>query len=178
MPEEYLDVVDENNQLTGELVSRVEAHTKGLWHRTVHIYFYRVRNGAIDFLVHLRAKTKDRSPNKLDTRFGGHLKSGESVSESVRNEIREEIGLVLEVKDLLAGPVRKRNNFPNNEFTYVFYYPFNGEVGDLYFADGEIQSIRWMRVNEIEASMQKEPEQWAASLSGLREMVADLRARI
>lgn len=34
---EYLDVVDENNNLTGETAERNYIHEKGIWHREVAI---------------------------------------------------------------------------------------------------------------------------------------------
>lgn len=32
---ELIDVVDENNQLTGQKTDRNEVHQKGLWHREI-----------------------------------------------------------------------------------------------------------------------------------------------
>ena len=76
MEKEYLDLVDENNNLTGEKELRSVVHSTGLWHRTVHIYFFRKINNIFEFLVHLRSKDKDLRPNCWDTRFGGHIKAG------------------------------------------------------------------------------------------------------
>jgi len=76
MPEEYLEIVNENNDLISRVEPRSFVHSTGLWYRTVHIYFFRKSNKKIEFLVHLRAKTKDLNPNKWDARFGGHIKSG------------------------------------------------------------------------------------------------------
>lgn len=36
---ELIDQVDENNKLIGPIL-RSEVHTKGLWHRSVHIWVY------------------------------------------------------------------------------------------------------------------------------------------
>ena len=41
MLDEYLDIVDENNNLTGKKALRSEIHSYGIWHRTVHIYLFR-----------------------------------------------------------------------------------------------------------------------------------------
>ena len=46
MQEEYLDIVDENENLTGEKELRSVVHAKGLWHRVVHIYFFREKKEA------------------------------------------------------------------------------------------------------------------------------------
>ena len=41
---EYLDIVDEQGQPTGEIISRTLAHTKGIRHRTAHIWIVRRKN--------------------------------------------------------------------------------------------------------------------------------------
>lgn len=77
--EEYLDVFDENNQPTGEILSRRQVHEEGLWRRTVHIYLFRKGATGLEFLLHLRSKLKESSPGLWDTRFGGHIKAGATV---------------------------------------------------------------------------------------------------
>ena len=39
---EYLDIVDENNVLTGEKRLRSEVHLQGLWHRIVRVYLFKI----------------------------------------------------------------------------------------------------------------------------------------
>lgn len=34
---EYLDILDQNGKRTGEVKSREEVHSKGYWHKGVHI---------------------------------------------------------------------------------------------------------------------------------------------
>ncbi len=170
MPEEYLDIVDENNRPTGEKRLRSEVHDTGLWHRTVHIYLFRKSGEGPDFLVHLRAKTKDLNPNQWDTRFGGHLKSGEKVENAVVSELKDEIGLQTEPSRLLQGETYKRDKFPNREFTLVYYYEFDGDTSELKFNDGEVQEVKWMSTQDIVNSMQQEPDKWAGSLKGFREI--------
>ena len=43
-PGEYLDIVNEDGNLTGEKEMRSVVHVEGLWHRTVHVYFYKIKN--------------------------------------------------------------------------------------------------------------------------------------
>lgn len=160
--EEYFDIVDENNAPTGEKRLRSEAHTQGLWHRTVHIYLFRKKEDGIDFLVHLRSKTKDLHPNKWDTRFGGHVKAGETLEGTVLDELKEEIGLDVKLSDLIVGEVYQRDNFPNREFTAVYYCNFTGDESSLIFSDNEVQRVKWMDSREIPESMSKTPEVWTS----------------
>src|SRR4030042_5950600 len=100
MPAEYLDVVDKNNNPTSEKRVRSEIHSQGIWHRTAHIYLFREHKDNVEFLVHLRSEKKDLNPSKWDTRFGGHLKAGQSVEDAVVSELKDEIGLDVNVSDL------------------------------------------------------------------------------
>lgn len=161
--EELFDVVDQENEPTGEQVLRSVAHAEGVWHRTVHIYLFKEVDGDIQLLVHLRAKTKDLHPNCWDTRFGGHIKSGESIEASVESELIEEVGLRVNPNNLIKGGVYKTDHYPNREFNNVFYYRFDGETSTLKFNDGEVQEVKWMKSSDIINSMSDSPESWASN---------------
>lgn len=176
-PNEYFDIVDENNLPTGERRLRSEAHSYGSWHRTVHVYLFKKVSG-IEFLVHLRSKTKDLNPNKWDTRFGGHLKAGENVQNAIKEELQDEVGLTLEPPNLIQGEVYKRGEHPNREFTYTYYYKFEGEIQSLKFNDGEVQKVKWMSSSEILKSMTKEPEVWSGDKDGFIEILNVLESKI
>ena len=44
---EFLDIVDENGQPTGEIVDRETAHVRGILHRTSHVWLARRKYGKI-----------------------------------------------------------------------------------------------------------------------------------
>ena len=75
MSEEYLDIVDENGNLTGERELRSVCHAKGLWHRTVRIYLFRKRNDEIELLIHSFLIKKRTNPSMWTASFGGHIKA-------------------------------------------------------------------------------------------------------
>jgi isopentenyldiphosphate isomerase len=162
MPDERLDIVDENNEPTGGSELRSKSHTSGLWHRTVHIYVYRKKGGLIEFLVHLRSSHKDLHPNKWDTRFGGHLKSGETYEQAVAGELKDEIGLDVDGVTLVKGALIKRENFPNNEFAQIHYCQFTGDEKQLRFNDGEVQKVEWISTDEILKRMREQPDEWTS----------------
>lgn len=179
MKEEFFDIVDENNLITGKKKLRSEAHTQGLWHRVVQIYFFRKFNNEIQILVHLRAKNKDQNPNKWDTRFGGHSKAGENVQNTIKNEMLEEIGLELKTSNLIDGGTYKRDNYPNREFIYRFYYKFEEEnISNLRFNDGEVQEIKWMKVAEILESIENNPNLWSANKVGFNQALEELEDKL
>ncbi|MEO8637511.1 MAG: NUDIX domain-containing protein [Candidatus Taylorbacteria bacterium] len=178
MADEYLDLVDESNDLTGERELRSVIHSTGFWHRTVHIYLFKKINDKIEFLVHLRSKDKDLHPNCWDTRFGGHIKSGGSIEDAIKDELMEEVGLELEQGDLIQGEVYKRDHDPNREFTHSFYYRFEGNIATLKFNDGEVQEIKWMMAEDILDSMDKSPNIWSGGKDGISKVLDVLKGKL
>lgn len=174
----YLDIVDENNVLTSEKKLRSEVHLQGLWHRTVHIYLFKLIGNEIYFLVHLRAKNKDLDPNCWDTRFGGHIKSGESIEDGIKGELTEEIGLDIEQSNLIQGEVYKKDHYPNREFNHSFYSRFDGDISTLKFNDGEVQEIKWMKVSDILESVEKNPNIWSGGKTSLTQVLRVLKMKI
>lgn len=170
MTEEYLDIVDENSNLTGEKELRSIVHEKGLWHRTVHIYVYQKQENEIQLLVHLRSKFKDSNPNKWDTRFGGHIKAGDTPEKSTLDELNEEIGLTPDSERLKFVEIYKYDGSLNKEFCYTSLYDFNEDVSDLKYNDGEVQEVKWMTFEEIEKDVLENPSHWTSSHNGILEL--------
>ena len=70
---EYLDVVDENGNPTGESVPRSRAHAEGIRHRTSHVWLMRIRNGRRQILLQKRSACKDSFPGCYDISSAGHI---------------------------------------------------------------------------------------------------------
>lgn len=174
MSEEYLDLVDENGELTGERELRSVCHAKGLWHRTVHIYLFRKVNKQIELLINLRSEMKDLAPGKWDPRFGGHVKSGGSIVETVIDEIKEEIGLDIEFDELVPGSLKKRAGGTNCEYSYVYYLEYAGDENNLSFNDGEMQRVEWINLSELKRKVLNSPDEWAVDIKESYSIVDDL----
>ncbi len=178
MNEEQLEIVDKNNNSIGEIKLRSLVHSTGLWHRTVHIYFFRRVNKDIEILVQLRAKTKDLSPNTWDTRFGGHIKAGEELEQAVVDEVKEEVGLDIEISDLIEGEWRKREKYPNNEFTKVYYLEFDNGLEKLKFNDREVQKVKWMSFSDIKQLMNEKPKEWNGKSDNFVKIIDFLKLKL
>lgn len=178
MSEKLVDVVNQNNVLVGQAVPLVEAHTKGYWHRTVHVYVYRRRGDTVEFLTHLRSKEKRFNPNLWDTRFGSHIPAGGDIKSTIESGVRKEFGVQVATHALIVGELRKRDNFPNREFTHICFFELDDDVNSLKLNAREVQEVRWRTIDEIRESMQITPEIWSSGLNRFNEVSEYLLQKI
>ncbi|TMU56857.1 NUDIX hydrolase [Flagellimonas algicola] len=95
--DELVDILDENGKLTGKTCLKSEAHRKGYFHPTIHVWFY-TSDGKV--LFQKRGANKDTFPGLWDVSVAGHIGAGEDVIEAAIREVEEEISLVIKPKDL------------------------------------------------------------------------------
>ncbi len=95
--DELVDILDDKGNRTGATAMKSMAHRKGLFHPTVHIWFYN-QHGQV--LLQQRGKDKESHPLLWDVSVAGHVGAGENLEDSALREVFEEIGLTIEKKDL------------------------------------------------------------------------------
>ena len=93
---EFLDIVDENGQPTGEIVDRETAHAKGILHRTSHVWLARRKNGKVQILLQKRAEHKSSFPGCYDISSAGHIPAGDNYEVSAMRELEEELGITFD----------------------------------------------------------------------------------
>lgn len=87
---ELFPIVDTAGRVIGS-ATRGECHGGSmLLHPVVHLHLFDSRGR---LFLQKRPEWKDIQPGKWDTAVGGHVDFGEEVSEALRREVREEIGL-------------------------------------------------------------------------------------
>lgn len=114
---EWLDVVDDQGNPTGETVERTKAHQKGIRHRTAHVWLMREHQGKVEILLQKRSAGKDSHPGCYDISSAGHIPAGVDWLSSARRELLEELGLKAEEKEFVYCGQRKiywKDNFMGN----------------------------------------------------------------
>lgn len=154
---ELLDIWDASGKPTGQVIEKSIAHQKGLFHPTVHVWFY---TSTPSLLLQKRGANKETFPNLWDVSVAGHVSSGESILDGALREIKEEIGLQLKSDDLLLIDVRKNiNQFSNGiidcEFQHVFLSELKTGVKDLVIQKEEVDDVRLFSFEEMEICMQQ-----------------------
>jgi len=95
--EEWVDLLDTEGNYTGQSILKSEAHQKGLFHPTAHIWFY-TKKGEV--LLQQRAPIKKTFPLCWDVSVAGHIGAGEGIKSGAIREIKEEIGVLVETDAL------------------------------------------------------------------------------
>ncbi len=151
--QEFFDIYTEDNNPTGKVVSRAEAHhTLTYWHRTTHIW---IVNDNGDILCQQRSFSKDSNPGKWQSFFGGHLKAGETYSKNALGELAEELGLSeLTEQDLQELYIKKSDTAKHHGMVYLLRW--SGDIRDLSFADGEVEQVCWISQDEIVEKCKKD----------------------
>ncbi len=134
---EFLDVVDENDNVIGK-ASRIACHVNNsLIHRSVVVLLYDSNNQV--FLTK-RKENKTEYPGALDSSAAGHARSGESYEQSAERELQEELG----VSGVEIKKIGKFNCFTasEREIVCVFACKFDGEPRPKEAASGRFYTLK------------------------------------
>jgi isopentenyl-diphosphate delta-isomerase type 1 len=113
MTEEILEVVDEDNRVTGR-TTRSRIHREQLRHRAVHIFLFNSRG---ELFLQKRAAQKDEFPGYYDSSAAGHVDPQESYADAAARELEEELGITAALKKIAEVPACRHTGW---EFS-VFY---------------------------------------------------------
>lgn len=157
MDMEYLDIVTEDGNPTGERIERSIAHRDGIMHRTAHVWIVRPKEGGFDVLLQKRSQNKESFPGMYDTSSAGHIPAGDEPLGSALRELQEELGIKAVPEQLhFAGKFRIQYEkefhgkmFRDNEVTTVYVYmdPVNDD--DLILQESEVEAVRWFDLHEV-----------------------------
>jgi isopentenyldiphosphate isomerase len=150
-----LFVVDEQNRPLDPR-PRAEVHAAGYWHRNSHVWIF---NSSGEILCQQRSLLKDTSPGLWDPFSGGHVLAGEGYLDTAIKECAEELGLVINAKDLRFFKTFKENS--GKEFVSVFKLLWDSDVKKINFEKEEISQLKWIGVEKLkEILLVRKDPQW------------------
>lgn len=150
--EEMIDVLDEKTgELTGEVMTKNEAHRTGKWHGSIHILM--INKDKTKTFIQKRSTQKKLYPNMWDIAVGGHISAGETSLETAERELQEELGLNL--KDFDVKKVDriteqlKNNGVISNEYVTIYLVCGEIDISKIKLQEEEVSEIKWCSKKEL-----------------------------
>jgi isopentenyl-diphosphate delta-isomerase len=149
--EENVEILDEDGNKTGQVLTRTEAHKRSLRHPVVHLWVY---NSKGQLLMQKRHPKKSVWPNTWDPTVAGHISAGESPKDAVVKEAAEELSLKIDPEKIkLLGKFKFTEKMPewvNKTFIFTYITQKDIEIDDLVFEENEVSGAKWINVDELE----------------------------
>ena len=150
--EEYVDILNEiTGEVTGETISKKEAHKTGVWHGSVHIWI--ISEDKKRILLQKRCADKDLFPNMWDISVGGHISAGEDSLVSAKRELSEELGLNPdEFNFLYVDKIKEKFEYKDilsNEFVTIYKIVSDVNIDNLVLQQEEVSEARWFTKDEL-----------------------------
>ena len=162
--EEIWDIYDRERNPTGRFHRRGEPLAKGDCHLVVHVLIFSSDNR---LLIQRRQPWKRGWPNLWDVSAAGAALAGETSRQAAEREIREELGVQLE---LSSHWPRFTVNFPQG-FDDFWFLEEDIPMAELHPQPSEVAEVRWVNEEELRDLIRRKqfvPFYWAEDFFRLR----------
>lgn len=154
--DELLDILDANGNPTGAIAMKSKAHRLGLFHATVHVWFYTLEG---ELLLQQRDKNKETHPLLWGVSVAGHNGAGEKIEVSALREIQEEIGLSVQPDQLKKIGVfksiqRHHTHLVDCEFQHTFLCELTVPLHQLVKQESEVAALKLIPILDFEKDLQ------------------------
>ena len=140
---EYRDLYDENRVLTGKTIKKGDIVPAGYYYNTVAVY---IQNNKGEFLIQKRSSIKG---GKWAT-TGGHPKTGEDSITGLCSEVKEEIGINIDISKLKLVKTIKTED----DFFDLYYINMEVDLNDIVMQVEEVSDIKLATIKEIECMIE------------------------
>jgi len=150
--EEMLDILNSDGTLTGEIISKKDAHKNGVWHRAAHVWFFNNNN---EILLQKRANHIESHPGKYDISAAGHLTAGDTFIKGALREVKEELGIELEEKDLVKigelhnESTQHEGKYINKEYNDIYVVKKDIPISEFIIQESEVSLVKYIPIEEF-----------------------------
>ena len=144
MSKEKVILVDENDTQVG-LMSKLEAHQKGLLHRAFSVFIF---NSNHQLLLQKRAVSKYHSGGLWTNTCCSHPREGEETINAANRRLIEEMGIKTNLRKVFDFIYKAEldNELTENEFDHVFYGLYNE---DPIINTEEADDFKWIDMETL-----------------------------
>lgn len=140
LKKEYVEIVDEKGNPTGEILEKEEAHDKNLFHKEVSLFLINSNN---QILLQKRSSNKKIKPSKWGL-CGGHVEAHEDISKAMLRELKEEIGVFANAEDIVLFYTVLKNRKINSHVEYQYYMFLDRNEKDFVIQEEELSEVKWV----------------------------------
>lgn len=150
--DEFLNIIDENGNLTHKSKPRTLIHEDGDLHPTSHVWILKTTDISVYVLLQKRAACKELHPNCYDVSAAGHVTEGGEYRKSAVRELYEELGIKSELKQLefigMHSSEYKSEKYWDRELTAVYLYHHPVDFSKLVLQESEVAEVCWVDLDE------------------------------
>ena len=153
MKEEQVVLVNEQDEPVG-VMNKMEAHEKAVLHRAFSVF---VLNDKNEVMLQQRAHHKYHSPLLWTNTCCSHQRAGETNIEAGKRRLSEEMGFVVELKELFHFIYKAPfdNGLTEHELDHVMI-GYSNQTPVI--NPEEVESWKWMTIEAIKEEMALQPE--------------------
>ncbi|MEN9421865.1 MAG: Isopentenyl-diphosphate Delta-isomerase 2 [Bacteroidota bacterium] len=153
MPDEYVVLVDEQDQEIGQM-EKMEAHRLGLLHRAFSILLF---NSKGELLLQQRAAHKYHSPLLWTNTCCSHQRPGETTLIAAERRLREEMGMSAPMQTAFSFLYKANldQGLSEHELDHVVFGYTNQ---DPIINPEEVQSFQWITIDQLSQQLKNNPQ--------------------
>ena len=152
---ERVVIVDENDNFVR--ICERDAWNDGEIHRVSSLW---VSNSKGEVLLAQRALTKKHAPGQWGPAAAGTVNEGETYETNVVKEAEEEIGLRVEIEQLVPGHKELLGKPNNRRFRQWFMTKLDVDLSSLKLQEEEVAAVKWQHWSELERDLLEHPDKF------------------
>ncbi|MDR2821422.1 MAG: NUDIX hydrolase [Mycoplasmataceae bacterium] len=156
--EEIIRVIDSEGNWTGKYQTRGYVHSHGLNYNNVCTWIINSKNKTV--LIEHRSPNKEHNHDKWCLP-GGHVTGDETFVTAAKNEVREEVGIRINLNKFKFLCVTPPNG-NSKSFKYHFYVIRNKSYKFFRIQKEEVAEIRYIKYNEWKKLVKSDSNKVAA----------------
>lgn len=143
---EYLDIYDENRIFTGKKILRSK-DMKLNYNEFINIVIVFIENSKGEFLIQKTSKEK----GSIFATTGGLVKSGSSPDRTIVEEMKEELGIDVNINELKLI----KTDIRRHSFQDTYYLKKDLNINEIIVQESEVEYVSWMSKEEIKELINK-----------------------
>ncbi len=145
---EIWDLYDKDRKKTGIYHTRGEIIPNGYYHLVVHVW---IKNNEGKYLISQRSENRPSFPLMWECVGGSVLKAEDSIEGALR-EVKEEVGIDLDIKKgkVVFSKVRDViNNDKFNDIVDIWLFNYDGDIDLSKATTDEVRQVKWLSKEEM-----------------------------